>query len=264
MNKEKASYDGAYARFYDLFYSNKPYSEEARFVHERIIELSRFRTRRLLELACGTGGHAVYFARLGYEVTATDYSRDMLAEARKKAKRENVSIEFRELDMREIPEDEQPYDVVICLFDSIGYVQTDEALDAVFSGVNKNLCPGGLFVFEFWHAPPMVNSFDPVRIRRFPIEGGRVVRVAETSLEPERSLAAVTYTILELRNDGKYTELVETHRNRYFNIDDMEAWAPRCGFQVSAFYAGFETGVPVSEQTWHVLGVWKKCEARNH
>jgi SAM-dependent methyltransferase len=263
VSRDEISYDGLHAGFYDLFYSNKPYRDEAQFVHDRIVEHSGFQPRRLLELACGTGGHAVYLAKLGYEVTATDYSRDMLAEARKKAEREHISIEFRELDMRKMPKGERPYDVAICLFDSIGYVQTDESLDAVFYGVNKNLRPGGLFVFEFWHAPPMVNSFDPVRVRRFPIEGGKVVRIAETSLEPERSLAKVTYTIFELRNDGKYKELLETQRNRYFTVDEISARAPHYGFQVSAFYAGFQTDAPVSDETWHILCVWKKNETKN-
>ncbi|HLA82641.1 MAG TPA: methyltransferase domain-containing protein, partial [Thermoleophilia bacterium] len=76
------SYAGRHAELYDVFYSDKPYAAEAAFVHECFGRYAGFPVRRLLELACGTGRHAIELAKMGYELVATDNSPDMLASAR--------------------------------------------------------------------------------------------------------------------------------------------------------------------------------------
>ncbi len=68
------SYTGLHARVYDEIYAEKPYAEEARFVHE----LAGAPGGKLLDVACGTGRHALAFADLGYEVTATDINDELL------------------------------------------------------------------------------------------------------------------------------------------------------------------------------------------
>jgi SAM-dependent methyltransferase len=50
---------------------------------------------RLLELNCGTGEDALYFARQGFSVTAFDVSSAMVMEARRKAANEEVSDRLR-------------------------------------------------------------------------------------------------------------------------------------------------------------------------
>lgn len=253
-------YKGRHAELYDLFYASKPYVQEAEFVHRCIIKHGgeRRRGKTLLELACGTGSHAIHFAKLGYQITAVDNSPEMLRQAEEKAAKENVHIAFKELDMRDLSQAPGVYDVVVCLFDSLGYVQTDASLSNVFSGVNARLRDGGLFIFEFWHAPPMLSSHDPVRVRRFPINGGTILRISETTLRPQLSLAEVTYSIYELWDDGTYSEIMETHSNRFFTLAEVENYALTYGFSHSAFYAGFQDETRISDQTWHVLAVWKK------
>ena len=71
------SYTGLHARVYDEIYAEKPYVDEARFVHE----LAGAPGGKLLDVACGTGRHAVAFADLGYEVTGVDINEELLAAA---------------------------------------------------------------------------------------------------------------------------------------------------------------------------------------
>ena len=53
------SYKGRHAELYDLFYEEKPYAEEAAFVADCLRQFGHATPRRLLELACGTGRHAI-------------------------------------------------------------------------------------------------------------------------------------------------------------------------------------------------------------
>src|SRR5262249_53992564 len=150
---------------------------------------------RLLELACGTGRHAFELEKRGYQIVATDYSADMLAcAARAKAAR-GSAVEFLEQDMRALAVPGAPFDAVISLFDSIRYVQTNEAVQAVLAGARKHLRPGGLLVVEFWHAPAMLRGYEPVRVRRWQTPDGEIIRISETKLDCARQLAHVTYTI---------------------------------------------------------------------
>ena len=77
LNAE-SSYIGRHAELYDLFYAEKPYAEEAKFVDACIQQFGEGASKKLLELACGTGRHALEMEKLGYKVIATDYSADML------------------------------------------------------------------------------------------------------------------------------------------------------------------------------------------
>lgn len=249
------SYQGRHAEYYDLFYREKPYRDEAIFVLDRLQHHDPLPKRKVLELACGTGGHTLQFASHGFDVTALDHSPEMLNIARKKAAQSNVEINFVEADMRRLNLADASFDAAVCLFDSIGYVLTDDALGEVFDGVHLKLRKGGLFIFEFWHAPAMLKYFEPVRIRRFPIENGLVLRISETELEPERSLARVTFSIYDLKNDHTYTYLTETQVNRYFSVSEMDGKARKHGFLPLAFYAGFATEKLISDDTWHVLAV---------
>lgn len=253
-----SSYIGRHAELYDIFYAEKPYEEEAAFVHQCLQQYSVGTTRRLLELACGTGTHALALEKFGYEIVATDYSEDMLACARRKAAEEPSSVDFRWQDMRALDIAGSPFDAVICLFDSIGYVETNKALMQVLEGVHRHLRPDGLFVFEFWHAAAILRSYDPARVHRWSTPEGELVRISETELEPAKQLARVTYTIYELRPDGTYTSLKETQTNRYFLVQEMSGWLSSCGFTPLKWFARFAPDENITEQAWHIVAVARK------
>lgn len=163
-----SSYLGRHAELYDLFYAEKPYVDEATFVDGLLREHTPD-ARSVLELACGTGRHAIELERRGYEIVATDYSADMLACAKRRGESVNSRVRFELADMRRLGECKAvrgvKFDAAYALFDSIGYVQTNEAISEVLGGVCDVLVPGGVFVFEFWHAAAMLRSFDPLRAK---------------------------------------------------------------------------------------------------
>src|SRR5215831_6155701 len=74
----------AYASAYDDLYRDKDYLAECDLI-ERVFDTYGERPiRRVLDLGCGTGGHAVPLAERGYEVVGVDRAPDMVhrAEAR--------------------------------------------------------------------------------------------------------------------------------------------------------------------------------------
>ncbi len=253
-----SSYIGRHAELYDLFYADKPYADEAAFVHRCLQRYSLGTVHRLLELASGTGSHALALEKFGYEIVATDYSEDMLECARRKAAQAGSRVDLRRQDMRALDLSEKPFDAVICLFDSIGYVGTNDALRQVLQNVHRHLRSKGLFVFEFWHAGAMLRSYDPIRVRRWVTSEGEVLRISETALECARQIARVNYTVYELRNNGTYSSFIETQQNRYFLVQEMDGWLSNCGFTALKWFAGFAEDEDITEETWHVVAVARR------
>jgi SAM-dependent methyltransferase len=252
------TYASRYAQLYDLLYADKPYRQEADFVHTCLQRYCLGKSHQLLELACGTGTHALELEKWGYDILATDFSEEMLARARCKTIKASSKVNFQRQDMRSLNLGDETFDAAICLFDSIGYVITNEALVQVLQGVYHHLRPGGLFVFEFWHAGAMLHRYDPVRIRRWMVPEGEILRISETTLECAKQLAHVEYTVYELRRDGTYSGFRESHVNRYFLVQEMAGWLSTCGFTPIKWFAGFREDEKITEDTWHIVSIARR------
>lgn len=252
------SYSGRHAELYDLFYADKTYEAEAAFVDQCLREYSVGPANNLLEIACGTGTHALLLEKRGYRIVATDYSEDMLERAKQKGT--SSRVDFRLQDMTQLDVNGGPFDAAYCLFDAIGYVATNESLAKVFRGVHKHLRPDGLFIFEFWHAGAMLRHYDPVRVRRWKTDNSLILRISETTLDYANQLSRVSYSIYELKSDETYSSLSETQMNRYFLVQEMAAWLATTGFAPIKFFAGFTTDETISDETWHIVAVARRKE----
>jgi ubiquinone/menaquinone biosynthesis C-methylase UbiE len=244
-------YAGDYAQLYDLFYADKPYDGEAAFVDQILREHAIGPSRRLLDVACGTGQHSVRLAERGWEVLGVDQSMDMLRAAEDRSG--SSSATFVQQDMRALALPRSDFDAAVCLFDSIGYGVTNEAIVATLSGIRRHLRRDGLFVVEFWHAPPMLREHEPVRVRQWETDTGTVVRISRTALDVVAQLARVEYAVYQLTPDGRYRHTREVHENRYFLVQEMQLLLRVSGFEPLRWMAGFDRTTPISEGTWHVL-----------
>lgn len=102
--------------------------------------------RSVLDLACGTGVGAARLASYFPEVLGVDLSSEMLRVARTKCApwpgATFMEGDFRTLDLG------RTFDVAVCAFNSLNYVQNLAELRQVFQSVARHLTPGGLFVFD--------------------------------------------------------------------------------------------------------------------
>jgi SAM-dependent methyltransferase len=252
------SYVGRHAELYDLFYQDKPYEREALVVQSCLHELGVPKGARLLDLACGTGRHSVVFERLGYDVTGVDSSADMLVRARATARQMGSKVEFYCQDIRALCLPGEPFAAATCLFDSIGYLRTNEGVREGLRAVHRHLDPDGLIVLEFWHAAAMLRAYEPVRVRRWTTPLGEVLRISQTELDPVRQLGTVVYSVYELFRDGTYSAFTETQTNRFFLVQEMSAFLERCGFMPVRWLSGFSTDAWITQDTWHVLAIARK------
>jgi SAM-dependent methyltransferase len=100
----------------------------------------------LLDLACGTGRHAIELARRGYEVVGFDLSLAMLARAGDDAQDRGAKLNFVQGDMRDMTFEEQ-FDGVFCWNTSFGYFEEEKNAQVV-DRVHRSLKSGGLFLLD--------------------------------------------------------------------------------------------------------------------
>jgi SAM-dependent methyltransferase len=247
------TYRGLHAARYDLIYADKPYAEEAAFV-ARLLEQHGPGSGRLLDLACGTGRHAREFARMGWTVTGIDYSAELLEAARRNA----PDVEFRHQDMRELELGDERFDAITCLFDSIGYPQTDHGVLATLSGAAAHLSPEGALAVDFLHAPALIRHAAPARVRRWEREAGELVRISETRLDLERDVMHVSYELFDLDADGALREhWIEEHANRFFTAPAFRALVARAGLGAVDIRPAYVDTGEIDDSVWHLIAIVK-------
>jgi SAM-dependent methyltransferase len=135
------------AQYYDKIYSFKDYEAEASKIETICREHLRSEGKRLLDVACGTGLHIEHL-KAHFEVEGLDLDPALLEFARQR----NPEARFHLGDMIDF-DLEARFDVVTCLFSSIGYVKTlDNAARAV-GCMARHLVPGGILIIEPWFTP---------------------------------------------------------------------------------------------------------------
>src|ERR1700736_5314196 len=86
---------------------------------DQVLALSGSSGRRVLDLCCGPGRHAVDFAQRGFEVTGVDGSPFLLGKARERAVEAGIAVEWVLEDMRRFRRP-AAFDLACSLFTSFG------------------------------------------------------------------------------------------------------------------------------------------------
>ncbi|HEX4451773.1 MAG TPA: class I SAM-dependent methyltransferase [Kofleriaceae bacterium] len=207
----------ATAELYDLIYGHKDYAAEVAKVRA-VIDRERPGARTILDVACGTGEHARILAE-SFDVDALDLDPTFVAIASKKLPRGRVAL----ADMRSFALD-RTYDVVQCLFSSIGYVLTAADAIATLACFRDHLAPGGIVLVEPWFEPaayrPGVHMLTVDRPEL------KIARVHASRVEADVSILDFNYLVGT--PDGVRHEL-ETHRLRLTPFAEMATWFDAAG-----------------------------------
>ena len=137
---------GRSAHLYDALYSWKDYGDEVRRITRLIDELHPG-AKTFLDVACGTGKH-LELLRERFEVEGIDLDPQLLSIAAER----NPGVPLHEGDMISFDLG-RTFDVVACLFSSIGYVETPENLTTACTSLANHVAPGGVLLLEPWLTP---------------------------------------------------------------------------------------------------------------
>jgi 2-polyprenyl-3-methyl-5-hydroxy-6-metoxy-1,4-benzoquinol methylase len=124
---------------------------------------------RVLDMACGSGRHAVELASRDCHVVGFDTSNAMISAARIHAKKAGVEVEFHLADMQSFSSKvDGSFDIILCLGNSLALLPSFKVLQEVIEVVYDVLSPYGSFIFQVLNFEEILNT----GFRFFPIKGG--------------------------------------------------------------------------------------------
>lgn len=203
------------AELYDkIYFKFKDYEAEAQKISE-LITRENPSARTLLDVACGTGEHArILRDQHGFEVDGIDLDDKFVSLAQRK----NPKGNFSRADMV-VFDLGKSYDIVMCLFSSIGYVKTLDRVTHALERFKAHVNEDGLILVEPWFSP---GALTPGRIflNTSQSEDLTVVRMGYNQVQGRISTLHFEYLI---GSHGKIEHEVEKHELGLFTIDEMKS-----------------------------------------
>jgi SAM-dependent methyltransferase len=206
----------------------------------------------VLDLGCGTGGHALPLAARGFRVTGVDRSPQMVAAAR--GKPGGAGVEFLMGDLRELDLG-RTFDAVISMFAVMCYQTSNDDLLAAFRAARCHLQPGGLFIFDGWFGPAVLALRPADRVKTVENGDERLIRVAQPTLDVSANAVQVNYTILHLRGRQVLDEIKESHRMRFLFTQEVDLLCRLAGFELVHTCAFLEPDRAPAGSDWNVTWV---------
>lgn len=235
LNEEKPWFVEWFDENYRMLYRHRN-SEEAREQVKLILNtLKPTKDQTILDLCCGEGRYTEIFHGLGYCVTGLDLSQTLIHIGKARA----PQLELVVGDMRDIP---GQFDIILSLFTSFGYFQSDSENQQAMQSVFHALKPGGVYWLDFLNPPYVEKNLEPETITTLPngieaiekrkIENHRIIKdihfrnISDNDKEENVKREIDEHTGDNV-HDKEYQESV-----RLFRRDELEAMFNRTGFQL--------------------------------
>jgi SAM-dependent methyltransferase len=199
------------AQYYDVIYSLKDYKKESEKIRNYILGINP-NVKLILDVACGTGEHAFYLKDY-FNVDGIDLNKEFVGIANQK----NAKGEYFCGDMTSFDLDKK-YDVVMCLFSSIGYVQTIENVVKTLKQCKAHLNDEGMILVEPWFTPDVWQSG---RVDTLTAEKNGIKMCRMTFAERQGNLSIMKFHYLLGDNKG-IDHYVEVHKMGLFTVEEMK------------------------------------------
>jgi SAM-dependent methyltransferase len=245
-----------YADFYDSIYEDKDYRAECEFIEQVLQRYAAEKPATILDIGCGTGSHSMLLADMGYEVTGVDFSGDMLKIARAKAADGQKRISFFQQDIARLRLPRK-FDAAVAMFNVIGYQTTNEAIENTLKSIHRHLRPGGLFIFDVWFGPAVLNERPAERVKNLEHAGGTVIRYARPVLDILNQTVKVSYTLAEVKGNKETKKVEESHLVRFFFYQELLYFMENNGFSVLRICPFMDLGGEVDEHCWNISVIGK-------
>lgn len=209
------------AHLYDILYSFKDYPAKS----QKIITLIQNEmpgAQTLLDVACGTAEHDKYLSGK-YQVDGLDLDPEFVRIAAEK----NPLGSFSHADMRDFDLG-KTYDVILCLFSSIGYVKTLDKVVETLACFKRHLNPAGVIFVEPWFTPD-VWHVGSMHMLSGETDDLKVCRMNTSGREGDISILDFHYMV---GADGKIEYFTERHELGLFTVDEMMAAFSDAGLDV--------------------------------
>jgi len=225
------------AKYYDAMRTYRDYGKEARFA-DSLIQKYYPGTKRVLDLCCGTGEHAIEMTKLGYEVTGIDLSNDMLVIAREKAENLDLSINFIYGDVNDLNVLEK-FTAAYCLGYTLLYMTTHRKAVDFFNAVHNVLEPGGIFIVDFINGWSIINEWHEDKAT-YRLGDATIFLLEQATLDRKNRLKHVEFQYLIDEHNGQVKTVFAEEDLRIYFEDEVGLLLLSCGFDTIKSYGDYK------------------------
>lgn len=267
INSEKKKEDSGvndifsdYASFYDILYQDKEYIKESIYVSQLI---EKFNSKpkeniKIIDLACGTGKHAIELFKMGFNIDGSDISKEMINVAQKECCVKNIDIKLFNESYQTSGNINKKYDVILSMFSSINYLTNYNDLSLALKNIIYLLNDDGIFIFDFWNGDAVVDLYSPIKVKRMKKANREILRISETSLDRVSQIASVNFHFTMIENSKILKEYNEKHSIRYFFLQEMIDVLYANGLSVIFRCPFMNIEGDISSSEWNITYVAKK------
>jgi SAM-dependent methyltransferase len=236
-----------------VLYKEKNYEAECDFLEEIFHHYSKQPIKRVLDLGCGTGSHALPLVQRGYTVHGVDRSAEIISIAKQKSQSQGFAdhVQFETADIRNVTL-HTTFDAVICMFAVLGYQISNDDLFATLQNARKHLKPKGLFICDFWYGPAVLVQRPTERIKTIHEGNDRLIRVAQPEMDTQKNVVTISYHLLRLRGLQLIEETQEVHQMRYLFQPEIDFMMKQAGLDLIQFCPFMELEKTPDEGIWNV------------
>lgn len=240
-----------FAFVYDEVMDSTLYAQWLDFTKRHLPE----NTKRILELACGTGILAIELAKNHYEVVALDLSEEMLAVASERANEADVSLQFVAGDMLDLSEVGQ-YQAITCFSDSLCYMKNRQEVQQVFDTVYSALEEEGIFLFDV-HSTYQMETVFPEYSYHYQTEEFAFLWDSYPGEKPFSIEHFLTFFIQDEIDENQFQRFDELHQERTYPLEQYKMMLENANFSEVRVYGDFTDEKP-TEQTCRWFFVCQK------
>jgi SAM-dependent methyltransferase len=245
-----------YGEYYDLIYKDKDYERECDFLENILQKYSKRHTKTILDIGCGTGGHAIPMAKRGYDVVGIDASEVMVERAQEKVKGTNLNLEFHVADIRNFNL-RKKFDVCTAMFAVMNYLPENSDIQKALINVRKHLKPGSLFISDFWNGLAVLRILPSTRIKIVKNAKRRIMRIASPELEALKHICRVNYRLVVIEENLVVDDIEETHVVRFLFPQEIAHYLEEAGFELLKICPFLDLKGKVDENVWNITAVSK-------
>lgn len=223
---------GAAAKYYDEINAFRKYDSHTEFIIEVFKRHARFRISEILDLACGTGSHALRLAQRGYSVTGIDESLSMLSVAKAKAEQSGIRTRFEKGDLGDLRLTGS-YDAAYALYGVINLLTPRGAMK-LFGDLHKHLKPNGVFILDFYTTSNLSNP--PLWWLKADLKEGTLLRLDLDLTNRKKRIQSFRRTYLLYKGDRILNTFTEEHSERCYFPSEIRHFLKCEGFEVVETY----------------------------
>ena len=209
----------------------------------------------ILDVPCGAGRHSVLFAQQGYRVTGVDISEDCIRIAKSKFFHQNA--EYVCGDMSKLQAYSGQFDVVMNLYTSFGYFNSDKENESVLKQMVDSLKPGGQFVLNVVDRDWLMKVYQPARWT----EDNGIMTLEASRYDSNTRYYEAQMIVIDKQKPEPVLKHQRYHRLRLYSKSEILSLMKKAGLNNLQVFGDFDGSDYSKGKSSHPIYIGTRCPA---